>query len=108
MTRLLTLFFLYLIANGAEATEIEGSIKKASGAGAGGALVTVACGKYMQSTTAGNDGRYRINNVPDGEACTLLITFSGAKTNPYPFRSNSGKLTFNQKIKQYGSRLVVF
>ena len=108
MTRLLTLFFLYLIAIGAEATEIEGSIKYASGAGAVGALVTVACGDYEKSTNVGNDGRYRINNVPDGEACTLLIAVSDAKTNPYPFRSNSGKLTFNQKIKKYGNRLVAF
>jgi len=108
MTRLLTLFFLYLIVIGAEATEIEGSIKNASGAGADGAVVTVACGEYTKSEKVGNDGRYRINDVPDEEACTLLITLSGAKTNPYPFRSNSGKLTFNQKIKQYGNRLVVF
>ena len=109
MIRTLVLFCLLSAASVVGATEIEGRITDASGNGARGTQVTVACGsRYEKSRTVGNDGRYRFSDVPDGAACQLRIAVADAVAKPYSFRATSGKLTFNRQIKQYGNRLVVF
>ena len=108
MMRLLTIVMLMSLSSVIDATEIEGRIIDEAGNGVSGAKVTIICGAYVRSEMVGSEGRYRIADVPDGQACTLQISFGGLESSPYAFRSEPGKLTFDRQMRQYGDKLVVF
>lgn len=95
---------LLALAYTAEATEVRGNITR--NGGASGAAVTIVCGDYTHSVTVGISGMYSIEDVPDDRPCQFQVTFDSLTTDPYPFRSNPGRLMFNWELRRYGNRLM--
>lgn len=101
-----------LVTEFAAAAVLEGRISITSNSGGGALRVIVDCSPdpdelFPREQKIGGDGYYRVSNLPDNAECSLTIKLGGARSEPYAFRSSSGKITVNRRIKRYGNDLVV-
>ena len=93
-----------LLWTGAHAAEVVGTLTDRKGEGAAGAKVTVTCDGFQKSVfVSAVNGQYRVKNVPDNTACTMVINFDGANSAPHQFTTTTDRTRINRRIRRVGN-----